>query len=107
MTEENVYKTIQVEGTLEIPGTEGFYYLMSGRPLPKDSWMRDGMEMFEVVQKYGRPFHLVVNGPFVLSYLTSGDEIKIQKETEELEILDPLWLKKLYSEEPASLMEAN
>jgi len=83
MTEEKKYKKVQIEGLLRLPGDEFVFYLLKGVPIPKDSWLTDDMTMWNVVQEKGRPFHILVKGPFMVSYQTVGKEIEIEDDTQD------------------------
>lgn len=111
---ENTYKTIQVAGTLTIPGLgddDGWYYLLKPYPIPGDSWVRDDMATFYVVRYHEVPHHIIVRGPFVIDYWNAGNEIEIKMQQLEEEVSnqniysEPTWLANVLKGEPASLAE--
>ena len=85
MTEEKKYKKVQVEGVISIPGVDEAFYLLKGTPIPKDSWLTDDMTMWNVAQVKGKSFHIVVRGPFLVSYHSIGKEIEIEDTQDDLD----------------------
>jgi hypothetical protein len=101
-------KKTQIAGKLYIPGLPNVYYLLRPRPVTKDTWMRDDVEIFYVAVDGSIARQLVVKGPYVIDYGEAGKEISI-KEQEEVEYSDnysePEWLKELLMNEPQELAD--
>ena len=105
---DKIYKKFKAEGTIIIPGVdEQAYYLLYPYPIKKDDWMTDDMNMFYVAPYKGTPRHIVVKGPFLIDYWSSGQEIEVDTGgVETFEVFsEPKWLNELLKAEPASLAE--
>lgn len=78
-------KRVQIAGKLYIPGLPNVYYLLRPRPVTKDTWMRDDVEIFYVAVDGSIPRQLIVKGPYVIDYGEAGSDIAIQEQEEEAE----------------------
>ena len=85
MTDEKKYKKVRVEGTISTPGMDGFFYLLSYKPVSLDTWLSDRMTAWYVAQEKGKAFHIVIGGDFLVRYLTVGKEIEIEDTQDDLD----------------------
>jgi hypothetical protein len=86
--ENKSYKTLSVAGTLYIPGTDMSYFLLNPRPVRKDDWMSDDMNIFYVAHDKGKARHVIVKGAFLIDYALAGHEISVDEMQEALQAFD-------------------
>jgi len=102
-------KRVQIAGKLYIPGLPNVYYLLRPRPVTKDTWMRDDVEIFYVAVDGSIPRQLVVKGPYVIDYGEAGSDIAIKEQEmeaeKEFEIDEDNWLESMLQSAPQELAE--